>query len=368
MCIYRISFAYNQHSEWLTKWRFNLTLNGLQEVQEREETVSLPSIDAATSSTALEHLLPQLTSVVSRSSRCFVEAQVDQGSQLAKIKLHYIDTQDAERAMSLLRQLVSEQSVSARRVGLACYSDDTSLRRYSMLPFVPNQPLPWLCQAQHSLDSGASADITFRVALIPDHDSLVGLAENPEKRTATTSWNGEASEDPIKDLLPGSAIPEQASLQPSQDHVDNIVSLVFGHALFRNGSRESATEAELEDMKLADDPLSSPRPGIWPLQDFLGWLRDSGNEGKQDLYDFIPASPFRSQKEGQQVASWLDRKGWKKEGNSLQELLHLRYRVTDTGPDSHLSLNIEIVRDASWKLKRAYWTTQAEADALFPEK
>ncbi|SPO21197.1 uncharacterized protein UTRI_00674 [Ustilago trichophora] len=362
-----------------------------QSVKIKEEEVVL---SGEAGEAAVEVLPAELVRLISQLSNCFMEASPVKDGKV-KLSLAYLRERDAQKAVLLLRQYQAESAEAIHRIGAAAYNDglDTP-RKYSMLPFVPNEPTSWIKQADDLLYSSTS-DVEFRVSHLPDMNafSLLPAAKLPGMNMKGWSHGGDLSfSEPLQSLL--EAATASAAQNPSSSlttgKAEVECSAILGHILFSHGGLNLADEglSETEALSRLSDPLASPRPGIWPIEHVLDWTRNFHMRFGREPSRFIPTTLFRSQK-NISLDIWLERQGYllanKGTLDAAREQIVLVYQPAEraySGVGGKLELVIRRrrveERDAStsakkkasprWDLDSARWVTKVEGDMMLPEK
>ncbi|PWZ01413.1 hypothetical protein BCV70DRAFT_198844 [Testicularia cyperi] len=345
-----------------------------QRVQRRQDEISLfdPSSDSAINpaSTEPRYFVPtQLSQFVSRLSRCFVEVQTIEQGRL-QLSLVYLDTQEADKAMLMLRRFLAEVAQSGDRAGAAAHADNLDvLRQYSMLPFVPNEPSSWLRQAEDML-TGANPELTFRVAQVPDQGAFMPSSPTALPDMAILGWHkhGELGmSEPFEQLH--SLLPKSSTASTAE------YSAELGHVLFSSNALTLADD-QLTDEQLAEkmqDPLAAPRPGIWPVEHVAQWAREFRKQWGREASRFVPATFFRAQKDLSLVL-WLDKHGWTAKAAAGREQVVLTYQnpsvSASMGPKLEVVLEVNPVSDdssASWSIQHVRWTSTVQSDMMVPE-
>lgn len=364
----------------MTKW-----VEGFkQSIKTKEETIVLfaeARNTETTSETGFSEVLPaELVRYISQLSRCFLEASPIQHGKVT-LSLAYLDERDAGKAVLLLRQYHAEAAKAIHRIGAAAYSDNFSnSRKYSMLPFVPNEPTPWIKQADDLL-YGSHSDFSFRVSYVPELNafSMLSTTKFPEMKLSGWSHQGE-----LQFVEPFRALIESATTQSAEcDAVE--CSAELGHVLFDAGGLTLADEglSEEEIVLRLQDPLAAPLSGSWPIQSALHWARQFHTRFGREASRFVPSTLFRSQK-NTSLDVWLERQGYmlatSEQGALPSERLVLVYQPADAGYlGQRRKLEIVLVRQQNesnlaeaakggWQIHQTRWVSEAQADLMVPDK
>lgn len=356
-----------------------------QSISTKEEDVILSAVSSDTlpadsDAAAVGEVLPQeLVRFISQQSRCFMEASPVRNGKL-KLSLAYLDEQDAEKAVLLLRQYQADTADALQRIGAAAYRDDTdSGRHYGMLPFVPKEPTPWIKQADDLL-YGSHSDVLFRVAYVPDLSGLSwhSTAELPTMKLKGWSHEGEGQfAEPFQALLESAAAPLSAGPTSEIEY-----SAILGHVLFSGGGLTLADEGLSEEQVLSrlSDPLSVPCPGSWPIEHVLDWACDFRKRFGREASRFVPTTLFRPQK-NVSLELWLERQGYELAGKgtiaAFAEKMVLVYQPAAEG--SGRKLEVVLARErkeadelagarGGWSVEEARWVQKAEGDMMVPDK
>ncbi|SPO20277.1 uncharacterized protein UTRI_00674_B [Ustilago trichophora] len=370
----------------------------VQWVQEFKQSVKIKEEEVVLSAEAgeavVEVLPAELVRLISQLSNCFMEASPVQDGKV-KLSLAYLQERDAQKAVLLLRQYQAESAEAIHRIGAAAYNDGLdTLRMYSMLPFVPNEPTSWIKQADDLL-YGSTSDVDFRVSHLPEMNafSLLPAAKLLDMNLKGWSHGGDLSfSEPFQSLL--EAATASAARTPSSSSTGGKAevecSATLGHILFRHGGLNLADEglSETEVLSRLSDPLASPHSGSWPIEGVLKWTRDFHTRFGREPSRFVPTTIFRSQK-NVSLDIWLERQGYllanKGTPDAAREQIVLIYQPAEKGY-SGVGGKLELVvrrsrvdeRDAStsakkdaavrWELDSARWVAKAEGDMMLPEK
>lgn len=371
----------DQGIERMTKWVSDFKAT----IQHREEVVvlSAEARDAEISDPAVSEMLPaELVRFISQLSRCFMEASPIQNGKVT-LSLAYLDERDAQKAVLLLRQYHAESAEAMQRLGAAAYSDGLDAdRKYSMLPFVPNEPTPWIKQADDLL-YGSHSDISFRVSSNPELNAFSMLSTAKLTAMKLHAWNHQGDKpfaEPFRTLIESSEVQT-----PVNGNNEVEINAELGYVLFDAGGLTLADEglSEQEMLSRLQDPLAAPRPGTWPIEDVLTWTRQFRSRFGREASRFVPATLFRSQK-NISLDIWLDRQGYvladEGKAEARVEQVVLVYQSAEAGHAGHGSkLEIVLTRQRSeadvaegagggWAIHQARWMSGAQSDVMIPEK
>lgn len=353
-----------------------------QSIKTKQEQVVLsaePPDATATEGATAEVLPAELLRFISQLSGCFMKASPVQNGKLT-LSLAYTDERDAQKAVLLLRQYQSHSVAAMQRIGAAAYCDNLdTLRQYSMLPFVPNEPVPWTKQVD-DLVYGAPSDVSFRVSHVPDINAFMHLSNTKLPAMKLTRWTdtGEtAFSEPLQALVKASS----PAATPPEEVEEVECSATLGHVLFSSDGLTLADEGLSEEQVVArmQDPLAAPRPGTWPVEHVTEWARGFRSRFGREASRFVPATLFRSQK-NISLDIWLDRQGYVLVGKGTADSSVQKMVFTYQQPAAASSkLEIVLARrqteaevaeaaDGGWTIESTRWVTRAEADLMIPER
>ncbi|GAC99340.1 hypothetical protein PHSY_006941 [Pseudozyma hubeiensis SY62] len=362
-----------------------------QSIKTKEDTVVLSndSRDVNASEVGVTEVLPaELVRYISQLSRCFMEASPIQGSKVT-LSLAFLDERDAQKAVLLLRQYHAEGAKAMHRIGAAACSDDLhSSRQYSMLPFVPNEPTPWIKQADDLL-YGSHSDVSFRVSHVPELNAFSMLSTTKLPTMKFNAWSTQdklSFEEPFRSLAENAATSTASNgMSLSAEASEVECSAELGHVLFDAGGLTLADEnlSEEDIVSRVQDPLAAPISGSWSLETAVDWTRRFRARFGREASRFVPTTLFRSQK-NISLDIWLERQGYVLASNQPDALAGehetLVYQPSDAGYLAQVSkLEITLVRNQSesdvaegasggWRIRQARWVLEAQADVLIPEK
>ncbi|EST06527.1 hypothetical protein PSEUBRA_004435 [Kalmanozyma brasiliensis GHG001] len=364
----------DQGIERMTKWvdEFKHTIKHRDE----EVVLSAQAQGAETSDAGVSEVLPaELVRFISQLSRCFMEASPIENGKVT-LSLAYLDERDAHKAVLLLRQYHAQSAEAMQRIGAAAYSNQIdSERKYSMLPFVPNEPTPWTKQADDLL-YGSQSDISFRVASVPELNafSMLSTARLPTMQLEAWSNQGDLPfSDPFRALF--DSVSASASFDAATKDLE--LSAELGYVLFDSNGLSLADEdvSEPEVLSRLSDPLAPPRPGTWPISDVLSWTRQLRTRFGREASRFVPATLFRSQK-NISLDIWLERQGWAIHSEGTTTQTTLVYQSADEGcAEQGTKLEVVLTRRLSetggrrgWQVHEAKWVAEAQGDLMVPDK
>ncbi|SNX81928.1 uncharacterized protein MEPE_00633 [Melanopsichium pennsylvanicum] len=356
-------------------------------VKTKIETITLTNSD---SSDANGEVLPaELVRFISQASRCFMEASPISDGKVA-LNLAYLEERNAQKAVLLLRQYQAESVDAMQRLGSAAYCNDVvTLRQYSMVPFVPNEPTSWIKEADDLL-FGVNSDISFRVAHIPDVNAFLLPSTTKLPGMKVKGWTHDAEmqfDDPFQALLEQASSAAKSGISPLLEGGEREVELSaqLGHVLFTSDGLTLVddTASEAEALSRLQDPLAAPLPGVWPFEHALAWAKDFRSRFGREASRFVPATLFRLQK-SISLDIWLERQGYVLANQSTSvaasDKLVLVYHPSEAGYGaSEGKLEVVLKRKKSdgdiltgaqgnWIVDEARWTKKAEADLMIPEK
>lgn len=350
--------------------------NFKQTIQIRQEELML--LDSPDADSNASHYLPaELSQTISRLSRCFLDIASFEDGKLS-FSLASVHPQDAERVMLMLRQVQAGILQPADNVGAAAYADDLdTLRQYSMLPFISNEPATWIKLAEDVLTVSIT-DLAFRVGHVPDHDaySVSTPTSLPNMKIAGWQSSGEvAFDEPFQQLNTLAAEKFHANEQLSAQH-----KATLGHVLYTGNSLSLADDNadEKELVSKLQDPLSAPRPGVWLMEYLTNWAREFRSKWGKEASRFVPATFFRNLK-NIAIDVWLDRQGWapiETGSDKATERIVLTYQhdVADSNTKPKLEICLHATEAAekgeakTWALKSTRWVSKIESLVMVPER
>ena len=360
-------------NEWVEEFKLS--------IKSKEEQVVL-SAESRQDEAGVSEVLPaELVRLISQLSRCFMEASPIQNGKVT-LSLAYLDERDAQKAVLLLRQYHAESAKAMHRLGAAAYRNNVdSTRKCSMLPFVPNEPTPWIKQADDLL-YGSPSDVSFRMAHVPQLNAFSMLSTAKLTAMKVDGWGSHGAaqfDEPFKALV-GFASSSAAEKAHGME-----CSAELGHVLFNAGGLALADEglSEEEILSRLQDPLAAPLPGTWPIETALDWARRFRSRFGREASRFVPATLFRSSK-NDSLDIWLERQGYAVADEGMSEAateqVVLIYQPSETGYlGQGRKLEIILTRQQSeiemaegakggWGLKHARWVSEAQSDLMVPEK
>ncbi|TKY90821.1 hypothetical protein EX895_000819 [Sporisorium graminicola] len=370
-------------TEWVEDFKQSI------KIKEEEVVLSAEPREVESTEAGLSEVLPaELVRFISQLSRCFMEASPIQHGKVS-LSLAYLDERDAQKAVLLLRHYHAESVRALHRIGAAAYRDNVgTTRQCSMLPFVPNEPTPWIQQADDLL-YGAHSDISFRVSHVPELNafSMLSSTKLPTMKLHGWTHQGEVQfAEPFR-ALADSAIASASSVVSSSSASDKDIECTaeLGHVLFNPGGLTLADEGltEQEMLSRLQDPLAAPLAGMWPIGNALDWAQRFRARFGREASRFVPATLFRSQK-NISLDIWLERLGYALASSGANETateqVVLVYQPAETGYlGQGTKLEIVLTRHQSeadvaegakggWTIQQARWASEAQGDMMVPEK
>ncbi|SJX60646.1 uncharacterized protein SRS1_11874 [Sporisorium reilianum f. sp. reilianum] len=360
-----------------------------QSIMTRSEEVvlSAESRDADSPDTAVSEVLPaELVRFISQLSRCFMEASPIQNGKVT-LSLAYLNERDAQKAVLLLRQYHADSAKAMHRIGAAAYRDNVdATRKCSMLPFVPNEPTPWIKQADDVL-YGAHSDLSFRVSHVPELNAFSMLSTTKLPTMKLHGWTHQGQvpfAEPFRALV-DAALASSSGGSTSAQPKETECSAELGHVLYNSSGLTLADEGLSEQDMLArlQDPLAAPLSGMWPIETALDWARQFRTRFGREASRFVPTTLFRSQK-NISLDIWLERQGYalagKRTAGGASEQVVLVYQPAQTGyVGQGRKLELVLRRRQSeadlaegakggWAIHKARWVSEAQGDVMIPEK